>query len=76
MKIVDLADIAACESSPQHSFWEGLRTLDIDQVSERLNSIDTEVRVRPVADMRCLISLVDHTIKRTRFRKEVRVIRM
>lgn len=60
----------------ESSFLEELRNLDTDQVSERLNALDMELRVRPAADMRCLISLVDHATKRTRFRKEVRMVRI
>ena len=57
-------------------FLEDLRKLDSDGMSDRLNSSDPQVRVRPAADMRCLISLVDHLIKPTRFRKEIRVLRI
>jgi hypothetical protein len=57
-------------------FISELRQLDEEEVSKRLNSTDKAVRVRPAADMRCLISLVDHLTKRTPFRKEVRMLRV
>jgi hypothetical protein len=60
----------------QVSFLDELRRLSTDEVSERLNSPDAAVRVRPAADMRCLICLVDHAIKRTPFRKELRLLRI
>ncbi len=57
-------------------FVSELRQLDEEAISARLNSPDKLVRVRPAADMRCLISLVDHLTKRTPFRKEVRMLRI
>ena len=57
-------------------FISELRQLDEEEISKRLNSTDKAVRVRPAADMRCLISLVDHLTKRTPFRKEVRMLRV
>ena len=60
----------------EESFVEDLATLDLDGISERLNSSDQLTRVRPAADMRCLISLVDHVTKKTRFRKELRLLRI
>jgi hypothetical protein len=58
------------------SFLDELRRLTADDISERLNSSVPETRVRPAADMRCLISLIDHPIKRTAFRKEIRMLRV
>ena len=58
------------------TFIEDLDKLDVDGMSERLNSMDQHVRVRPAADMRCFISLVDHVAKKTRFRKELRLLRI
>ncbi|HCL30999.1 MAG TPA: hypothetical protein DIC52_21535, partial [Candidatus Latescibacteria bacterium] len=55
---------------------EELLKVDIQEMSERLNSADPQVRIRPAANMRCLISLVDHVTKRTRFRKELRMLRI
>jgi len=57
-------------------FIEELLKVDIQEMSERLNSADPQVRIRPAANMRCLISLVDHVTKRTRFRKELRMLRI
>ena len=45
-------------------------------ISDRLSSDETDVRVRPAADMRCMISMVDHVTKRTFFRKEIRILRI
>ena len=47
-----------------------------DELSDRLNSPDAAVRVKPAADIRCFISLVDHVSKRTPFRKELRMLRI
>ncbi|MEW6755582.1 MAG: hypothetical protein AB1505_32085 [Candidatus Latescibacterota bacterium] len=58
------------------SFLGELRRLKSEEVSERLHSPDAEVRIRPAADMRCLICLVDHATKRTPFRREVRMVRL
>ncbi len=58
------------------SFLDELRRLSTDDISERLNSAVAETRARPAADMRCLISLVDHPVKRTVFRKEIRMLRV
>jgi hypothetical protein len=58
------------------SFVGDLRALTQEDMSERLNSPKAEVRVRPAGDMRCLISLIDHLIKPTRFRKEIRLLRV
>jgi hypothetical protein len=60
----------------EEGFMDDLRNLSEDEMSERLNSVDEGVRVRPAADMRCFIHLVDHVIKRTRFRKKVRMLRV
>jgi hypothetical protein len=57
-------------------FLRDLRQLDEEEISQRLNSMDKAVRVRPAAEMRCLISLVDHLTKRTPFRKEMRMLRV
>ena len=58
------------------TFIEDLDKLDSDGMSERLNSPDQLTRVRPAADMLCMISIVDHVSKKTRFRKELRLLRI
>lgn len=58
------------------SFLDELRRLSPEDISERLNSSVAEIRARPAADMRCLISLIDQPIKRTVFRKEIRMLRV
>jgi hypothetical protein len=60
----------------EEAFVEDLATLDPLHMGDRLNSTDPMTRVRPAADIRCLISLVDHVTKRTRFRKELRLLRI
>lgn len=63
-------------ASAETEFIEDLRTLSGDDLSARLNSPVRQVRVRPAADIRCLISLVDHVHKPTHFRKEIRLLRL
>ncbi|MFH1571988.1 MAG: hypothetical protein ABIL09_28620 [Gemmatimonadota bacterium] len=58
------------------TFVDELENISIDEMSERLHSDDKLVRVRPAADMRCLISIVDHVTKKTPFRKELRLLRI
>ena len=60
----------------EESFVEDLEKLDSEGMSDRLSSPDQLQRVRPAADMRCMISLIDHVSKRTRFRKELRLLRI
>ena len=60
----------------EEGFVADLRNVTLDAMSERLNSPQKEARVRPAADMRCMINLVDHVIKRTRFRKELRMLKI
>lgn len=60
----------------EESFVEDLASVELDEMSDRLGSADAKTRVRPAADIRCLISLVDHVTKRTRFRKELRLLRI
>lgn len=57
-------------------FLDLLRHQTVAQFSDLLHSTDRQVRVRPAADMHCLISLVDHATKRTRFRKELRMLKI
>lgn len=57
-------------------FLDLLRHQTVAQFSDLLHSTDPQVRLRPAADMRCLISLVDHATKRTRFRKELRMFKV
>ena len=57
-------------------FVEDLVKVDVVEMSDRLASDDPQLRVRPAADMLCLINLIDHVTKRTRFRKELRLLRI
>ena len=58
------------------AFVDQLRQETLEDMSARLNHPQADQRIRPAADMRCLIALVDHVVKRTRFRKELRVLRV
>jgi polyhydroxyalkanoate synthesis regulator phasin len=57
-------------------FIDELRHVSLDDMSQELNSPEPAVRVRPAADMKCLVTLVDHVVKKTRFRKELRLLRV
>ena len=57
-------------------FVDELRSLTPDSMSDRLNSEDIHTRVRPAADMKCLIAIVDHLIKPTAWRKEIRLLKI
>ena len=60
----------------EKDFLEDLRALSLDDMSERLNDPEQAVRVRPAAEMRCFINLVDHVVKPTPLRKELRVLKI
>ena len=60
----------------EEAFVDDLRALTADEMSGRLNSLNAELRVRPAADMRCFINLIDHVVKRTHFRKKIRMLRV
>ena len=53
----------------EESFLGELRHLDVDDISERMNSDVSEIRVKPAADMRCMVSLIDHVGKKPRSAK-------
>ena len=53
----------------EESFLDELRHLDVDDISERMNSDVSEIRVKPAADMRCMVSLIDHVGKKPRSAK-------
>ena len=57
-------------------FVEELRSITSMDMTERLNSDELMVRVRPAADMNCFVNLIDHVIKRTPFRKELRILKL
>lgn len=60
----------------EEEFIDDLRKLTSEDVSDRLHSDDPQVRVRPAADIRCVIALVSHLIKPTAWRKDVRLLRV
>lgn len=56
----------------EESFVEQLRALSRDEVSERLNSPDDELRVRTTADIRCTTNLLNQLVRSTPFQRAVR----
>ena len=57
-------------------FVDDLRHLEGNALSDCLNSPDQEARTRPAIAMRCLIALIEHLVKPTRLRKEVRRLKI
>ena len=60
----------------EESFVDDLRKISTEEMSERLNAPQAEMRARPAADMCCFIHLIDHVVKRTQFRKKVRLLKV
>ena len=60
----------------EEDFIDDLRELEADDMSDKLHSEDALTRVRPAADMQCLIAILNHLIKATPWRKEVRMMRV
>jgi hypothetical protein len=60
----------------EEGFVDDLRGLTPDEMSDRLHSDDPLTRVRPAADVRCLIAIINHLIKPTPWRKDVRLLRV
>ena len=60
----------------EEEFVDQLRELDADEMSERLNSEEAELRIRPAADMKCLIAIINYLIKPTPWRKEMRLLKV
>ena len=60
----------------EKEFVGQLRRLDEAALSKRLHSPEKAVALRPVADILCFISLVDHLTKNTPFRKEVQLVQI
>jgi len=60
----------------EEDFIDDLRELKADDMSDKLHSEDALTRVRPAADMQCLIAILNHLIKATPWRKEVRMMRV
>ena len=60
----------------EEDFLEDLRQVTADEMSDRLHSEDPMTRVRPAADMRCLIAIISHLFKPTAWRKDVRLLRV
>ena len=60
----------------EEEFVDDLRKLEADDMSDLLHSEDPLVRVRPAADMQCLIAILNYLIKPTQWRKEIRMLRV
>ena len=60
----------------EEEFVDDMRSLTSDDMSEILHSEDPMTRVRPAADVRCLIAIISHLIKPTPWRKDVRLLRV
>ncbi|MDA0333622.1 MAG: hypothetical protein O2782_00460 [bacterium] len=60
----------------EEQFIADLRRLSVEDMSDRLHSEDPLTRVRPAADVRCLIAIISHLIKPTAWRKDVRMLRV
>ena len=60
----------------ERSFIKDLRTSNLDEFSERLNSLDRNERVKPAADLRSFLNLVDHVVQPTRFREKIVMLKV
>ena len=60
----------------EENFVDDLRTMTDEELSDLLNSEQSEVRVRTAAEMRCLLALIAHATRETRFHREVRRIKV
>jgi len=60
----------------ERSFVKDLRTQSIEAFAERLSSIDRNERVRPAADLRSFLNLIDHVVQPTRFRRKIVLLRV
>ncbi len=60
----------------EEDFVDQLREQSSEEMSDRLNGEDSASRVRPAADMRCLIAIINHLIKPTPWRKEIRMLKV
>ena len=49
----------------EEGFVEELRTLEREELSDRLNSGEVETRVKPAADIRCMVALISQIIELT-----------
>lgn len=58
------------------TFVEELRSLSMDDLSDRLNSPETEVRVKPAADMKCFVALIQEICRESAFHAAIRRLKM
>lgn len=70
-------DQAIGKFSVTESFMDELRELSREDLSDRLNSADTEVRIKAAADIKCMVAILTTLLKTTTpFHKEVRRLRI
>ena len=60
----------------EEEFVDALRALSEDDLSERLNSPDSDERVRVAAEMRCILALISRAAVETPFHREVRRLKI
>ena len=60
----------------EESFMDDLRSMSDQELSDLLNSEEGQVRVRPAAEIRCLLALIAYVIGETRFHREVRRVKI
>ena len=60
----------------EEGFVDDLRNLSQDELSERLNAPESEVRVRAAADIRCLLVLIRQLVDETPFHQELRRLKI
>ena len=59
-----------------NTFVEELRSLSTDDLSDRLNAADAEVRVKPAADMKCFVALIQEICRETAFHAAIRRLKI
>ena len=60
----------------EEEFVADLRSVERDELSDRLNSEDGEVRLKTAAGLKCMIALISLLMKETPFHKEIRRLRI
>lgn len=60
----------------EEGFVEELRSLEREDISERLNSPSETVRTRPTTQIIGLLQLIDHTTRPTPFSQELRIFKI
>ena len=60
----------------EESFVDDLRGIEREELSDRLNSEDGEIRLKTAAGLKCLVALLSLLIRDTPFHREVRRLRI